>query len=285
MRTSRKRCGYGGVVGVAVFLAVVSAVSPPVPASAGSASETGGTEGSVTEGVASFVKDGTLDLEAAVKHFEDLYRSGSSISVARLRVVRPRSDRTVRMKAWTQGKDKALIVILSPAREAGTATLKVDKNLWNYFPRIRRTIRIPPSMMLASWMGSDFTNDDLVRESSLSEDYRYELVGRSEEPPGWLIRFTAKPGVVGLWSRIDLVVSEDGLIPLEARYYDRKGRLARTLYWDQVREFDGRRVPAHLVLLPQDQEGHRTELTYEEIQFDVEVPDGTFSLSSLERQR
>jgi hypothetical protein len=82
-------------------------------------------------------------------------------------VTRPRRTQTMRMKAWTEGEDKSLIIVQAPPRDAGTATLKVDNNLWNYMPRIKRTVRIPPSMMLASWMGSDFTNDDLVRESSI----------------------------------------------------------------------------------------------------------------------
>ena len=85
---------------------------------------------------------------------------------------------------------------------------------------------------MASWMGSDFTNDDLVRESSLLEDYAYSLAGRSEDPVGWLIRFEAKPGVAGLWNRFELVLSDDGQTPLRGRYYDRKDRHARTMYWE-----------------------------------------------------
>jgi len=242
----------------------------------------------------SFIKDGRLDLDAAVKHFEDMYRSESSISVAELTVTKPRRKRTLRMKVWTRGKEKALVVIESPAREKGTASLKVGKNLWNYLPRIRRTIRIPPSMMLASWMGSDFTNDDLVRESSYSEDYTYRLVGRSEEPPGWLITFDAKPDVAGLWKRLELVVSADGRLPVKAGYYDRKDRLARTMYWDEVRQFDGRRIPSRLTLIPEDKKQQRTEtdkprqkteMVYVDIDFDVEVPESTFSLSRLEQKR
>jgi len=233
----------------------------------------------------SFIKDGKLDLDAVVEYFEDLYRSEQSISTAELTVTKPRRKRTFRMKVWTKGEEKALIVILSPAREKGTASLKVEKNLWNYLPRIKRTIRIPPSMMLASWMGSDFTNDDLVRESSYSDDYIYELVGRSDDPPGWLIKFNAKPDVVGLWKGLELVVSKDGRIPRLARYYDRKNRLARTLYWEDVKVFDGRRIPSRIALIPEDKKGHKTEMLYLDIDFDVEVPDSTFSLSALERKR
>ena len=172
-------------------------------------------------------------------------------------------------------------------REEGVATLMVDKNLWNYFPRISRTIRIPPSMMQSAWMGTDFTNDDLVRETSFKEDYTYEVVKRTQDPNGWLVRFTAKPDTVGLWDRFDLIVTPDARLPVEAKYYDRRDRLARTLYWDQVKTFDGRLIPAHMTLIPQDKDkqGDKTEMTYLDIDFSTNVPESMFSLSELERRR
>jgi outer membrane lipoprotein-sorting protein len=191
----------------------------------------------------------------------------------------------MKMKIWSRGNDRALILIESPAREKGTATLRVEKNLWHYLPRIKRTIRIPPSMMLASWMGSDFTNDDIVRESSYSKDYTYELVGPSKEPSGWLIRFEAKPDIVGLWNRLDLVLASDGLIPLKAEYFDRKNRLSRTIRWYEVKPFDGRLLPSRMTLIPEDKQGQKTEMVYDDIDFNAEVPDSTFSLSELERSR
>ena len=233
----------------------------------------------------SFIKDGKLDLDAVVKYFEDMYRSESSISEVELKITKPRSKRTLGMKVWTKGEEKVLIVIQSPAREKGTATLRVEKNLWNYLPRIRRTIRIPPSMMLTSWMGTDFTNDDLVRESSYSEDYTYKFVGHSEKPEGWLINFDAKPEVVGLWKRFELVVSEDGRIPIQAKYFDRKDRHARTIYWSEVKDFDGHIIPSKMTLVPEDKQGHKTELVYSDIDFDVQVSENMFSLSELERKR
>jgi len=233
----------------------------------------------------SFIRNGKLCLESIVDHFEDLYRSTSSMSQAELTVSRPRRTRTLSMKIWTRGEERSLVLIESPAREKGTATLKVDKNLWNYLPRIKRTIRIPPSMMLSSWMGSDVTNDDIVRESSYTNDYYYELVGRSKEPDGWLIRFIAKPDMIGLWEKIELVLTVDGRLPVKASYYDRKGRLSRTIAWDNINVFDGREIPARMTLTPLDKEDHKTEILYKDIKFDVEVPDSTFSLSRLEQQR
>jgi outer membrane lipoprotein-sorting protein len=230
---------------------------------------------------------GELDVDAAVARFEDLYRSESSTSHAELEVIRPRRQRSLEMKIWTQGEEKALVVIEAPPREKGTATLRVGDNLWNYLPRIRRTIRIPPSMMLSSWMGSDFTNDDLVRESSYSKDYAYALKGRSQDPDGWVVAFTAKADTVGLWERFELVVSPDGSLPLQSRWYDRKGELARIITWSDIAVLDGKRLPTRMTLVPQDkdEEGHRTTMTYHSIDFDVEHPEGMFSLSYLERKR
>ena len=215
---------------------------------------------------------------------DDLYRSRSSVARIEILVTGPRSTRSLRLKAWTRGEDESLIVIEAPPREEGTATLRVGPNLWNYLPRIARTIRVPSSMMLGSWMGTDFTNDDLVKESSLRKDFDARIDRRSDAPLGWWIRLDVKPGVVGRWARIDILVSDEGL-PVEERHFDRKGRLARTMVFDEIRTLGGRRLPVHLTLTPTDVEGQRTEMRYLDAQFDVPIPADTFSLSRLERRQ
>lgn len=222
------------------------------------------------------------DVAAVLERLDDLYRSTSSIARIEILVTSPRTTRSLRVRSWTRGEDEALVVIEAPPREEGIATLRVGQNLWNYLPRIARTIRVPPSMMLGSWMGTDFTNDDLVKESSLLEDFTSRLGSRSTSPPGWWILLDVKPGVVGRWARIELLVSDDTL-PVEERHFDRRGRLARTMTFDEIRVLGGRRLPAHLTLVPTDVAGQRTELRYLELQFDMNLPDDTFSLARLER--
>jgi hypothetical protein len=224
------------------------------------------------------------DVQAILDHLDDLYRSKSSISRMEIRVESRRSTRTLRLRAWSRGEEEVLVVIEEPAREAGTATLRVGDNLWNYLPRIARTIRVPPAMMLGSWMGTDFTNDDLVKESSLHDDFVARLERRSEDPPGWWLTLEVKPDVVGRWAKIEILVSDDWL-PVEERQYDRKGRLARTMRFDEVKRLGGRRIPARIVLEPVDGEERATELRYLEIEFDVPIPEDTFSLSRLEQTR
>jgi outer membrane lipoprotein-sorting protein len=224
------------------------------------------------------------DVDAVLARLDDLYRSKSSVARVEIVVVTPRSTRTMGVKAWTKGEDKALIVVESPSRDAGTATLRVGDNLWMYLPRVAKTMRIPPSMMLGSWMGTDFTNDDLVKESSLRKDFEARIEKRSSSPPGWWLTLTAKPGVVGRWAQIDLLVSDD-MLPVEERHYDRKRRLARTMTFDTVKKLGGRTLPTHLTVTPTDAKDRRTELTYSELSLDVDVPESTFSLSRLERKR
>jgi hypothetical protein len=222
------------------------------------------------------------DVAALLRHLDDLYRSSSSIARIEIAVVNPRSTRTMRLRAWTRGEEEALVVVEAPAREAGTATLRVGQNLWNWLPRISRTIRVPPAMMLASWMGTDFTNDDLVKESSLHDDFTARIERRSESPPGWWLGLDVKPGVVGRWARIEMLVSDDRL-PVEERHYDRKGRIARTMTFDEVKVLGSRKLPSRITLVPADGQGQRTVLRYLDVSFDVRLPDDTFSLSRLER--
>jgi hypothetical protein len=224
------------------------------------------------------------DVDRLLARMDDLYRSKSSIARMELSVTTPRNVRSLRIQAWTRGEEDALIVVEAPPREAGTATLRVGENLWNWLPRIARTIRVPPSMMLGSWMGTDFTNDDLVKESSLRKDFAAKVDRRSASPAGWWLTLEAKPGIVGRWARIELLVGDDDL-PIEERHFDRKGRLARTMTFDDVRTLGGRRLPARMVLVPEGDPGKRTEMRYLEARFDVALPEDVFSLSRLERSR
>ena len=115
------------------------------------------------------------EVRALIEEIDQLYRSESSYAVFEMEIVTPHYQRTLAMEAWSLGTKKTLIRINAPRKEKGVSTLRIDNEMWNYLPKTDRVIRIPPSMMMSSWMGSDFTNDDLVQEFSLFEDYSYEL--------------------------------------------------------------------------------------------------------------
>lgn len=223
-------------------------------------------------------------VQEVTRKLDDLYRSSSSVKRVELISQTETQTRHLKLRAWTKGTDRSLIVIEEPAREAGTATLKVGQNLWNYLPKISRTIRIPPSMMLSSWMGTDFTNDDLVQDTSYEHDFDTPPGVPSSDPPGWLFTMTVKPGIVGRWQKIEWVVTADAWLPVQAKYYDRKGRLARTMRFTNIRTLGGRPIPTRMLLDSVDQPGHRTQMEILDADFDAAVPDSTFSLSALERQ-
>lgn len=220
-----------------------------------------------------------------LERFDKLFESTGTAARIEVVMVTPDKTRTMRLRMWGEGDEKALIVIDAPPRDAGTATLKVGKNLWNYLPKISRTIRVPPSMMMGSWMGSDLTNDDLVRDSSYKEDYTSELTGRSQDPRGWNVRLEARPGTVGLWNHIDVVFSYDEGLPIKASFYDRRDRLSRTMRFGDVTDMGGRRIPTLMTVVPEREEGRRTELRYLDVEFDLELDPNMFSLSQLEKAR
>ena len=223
------------------------------------------------------------NVEQLLAGTDDLTRGTSSESVMVMEVVTARYQRTVKMKAWTQGTEKSLIQILEPAKEAGISTLKVGENIWNYLPKVDRTMKIPAGMMSGAWMGSHITNDDLVRESRLSEDFDYQITERPEGDSGqWVIELVPKPDAPVVWGKIVATIGADEL-PRSVAYHDEDGELVRTMTYSDVRDVDGRNIPTRFTVIPADKPEEYTAISYESLDFDVEIPESTFSLQALRR--
>jgi hypothetical protein len=220
-----------------------------------------------------------------IDRVDRIMRGESSYGVATMEVVTENWERNMAMEMWSLGTDYALIRITAPKKEEGTATLKADDEIWNYLPRVDRTIKIPASMMMGAWMGSHFTNDDLVKESRLIEDYDIEIAydGAREGVTVWEFALTPKPEAPVVWGRIEYQVRQDDLMPVWARYYDEDGALIRTMTWSEYRELGGRLVPAVMEVRPEDKPGERTLVRYEELEFDIDVDESYFSLQALRR--
>ena len=222
------------------------------------------------------------DIDAVVKKIDELYRAESSFSEVEMEIVTPHWNRTLRMNTWTEGKTKTFIRLLSPSKEKGVATLRLKNEMWNYFPRANKVIKIPPSMMMGSWMGSDFTNDDLVKEFTLLDDYRYEFTHPEDARPDLLyIALTPKEGLPVVWGKIIAAVREDDYIPLWDRYYDERGRLMRVIQFKDIKSFDGRRIPSVMEVIPQDKKDQKTVLRYLKAEFNIPIPEDVFSLRNL----
>jgi Outer membrane lipoprotein-sorting protein len=223
------------------------------------------------------------DATAIVDHVDQLLRGRSSRGAVRMEIVTRQWSRTLDLRIWSLGADYGLVRVEAPAREAGTTTLKVKSDVWNYLPRVDRTIRIPSSLMQGSWMGSHFTNDDLVKESRLVKDYEIATTfdGARDGTRLWEFTLTPRPDAPVVWERILLEVRQADSMPVRERYFGDGGRLARTMTFDQYRRFGGRLVPARLEVTPADQPDEHTVVTYRDLAFDVGLDPAFFSLRHL----
>jgi len=223
----------------------------------------------------------TLDPAEISKKLDELYRSKSSYAVVEMTVLNPRYQRTLKMEIWSLGMDHTLVKILSPKKERGTATLKKGTEMWNYLPKIRKLIRIPPSMMMSSWMGSDFTNDDLVKESSWETDYNIS----NGSPEGDLesLIFIPKPDAAVTWGKVVLIWDPATDLPVRQDFFDEKGVKVREMHFEDTVDLGGRMLPSKLVLIPLTKEGHKTTITYESIDFKVELDESFFSKSQVRK--
>ncbi|MBN1213569.1 MAG: outer membrane lipoprotein-sorting protein [candidate division Zixibacteria bacterium] len=224
----------------------------------------------------------SLDINKLIKEVDDLYRSEASYAELEMEIVTPHWERTLVMKSWTEGMDKTFIRITSPLKEKGVATLRIKNEMWNFLPKTNKVMKIPPSMMMSSWMGSDFTNDDLVKEFSLFEDYTYELI-KLDTPATDLhfINCIPREDLPIVWGNIVIAVTKDKHLPVWQKYYDEKGNLMRVMTYAEVKKFGDRLIPAMMEMVPLSKEGHRTIIRYIDIAFDIEVDKEIFSLRNL----
>jgi hypothetical protein len=218
-----------------------------------------------------------------IDHVDRIMRGESSYGVATMEVVTENWERSMTMEVWSLGADHALIRITAPRKEEGMATLRAEDEIWNYLPRVDRTIKIPASMMMGAWMGSHFTNDDLVKESRLIEDYEIAIShdGDRDGATVWEFTLVPKPEAPVVWGRIEYQVRQDDMMPTWARYYDEDGNLVRTMTFSDFRVLGGRLVPAVMELIPEDKPAERTLVRYTELEFDIDIDESFFSLRAL----
>ena len=226
---------------------------------------------------------GETDVRAIVKEIDELYRAESSYSEFEMEIQTPHWQRTLAGLAWSRGMDKTFLRLTAPRKEKGVATLRIENEMWNYLPKTNKVIKIPPSMMMSSWMGSDFTNDDLVKEFSLFEDYTYELT-TVEDSADDLIHINCIPreDLAIVWGNIVIAVERHTHLPVWQKYYDEKGTLMRVLRYSEPKDFGGRVIPATLEMIPTTKEGHKTVIRYLKLDFNVDVGDDIFSLRHLQ---
>lgn len=227
------------------------------------------------------------DVDALIKRIDQLLTGRSSTSVMAMSIRTPSWSRTIKLRAWAKGKDLALIRVLEGGpRETGMMTLKREKQLWTWLPQAGRVMKLPSGMMGDSWMGSDFTNDDLVRGDSFVDDFEAALAG-VEQTGGrdaWRVVLRPKPGAVVVWDRIELLIDRSNCLPVLEDFFDEDGALARRMAFSDFRQVGWRQFPARMTVVPAEK-GRETSIAYSEIAFDVDIPDDTFSLQRLRQGR
>jgi outer membrane lipoprotein-sorting protein len=228
------------------------------------------------------------DVKELVRRAEDALRGQTAEMKMRMTITTPRWTRELVIRSWddTAG-DRSFSRVLEPPKDKGTGFLRDHDAFWTWLPKVERAMRIPPSMMLQPWMGSDYTNDDLARESSLAKDYEPRALGeKSIDGAAALgIELIPKPEAPVVWARMELWLEKERLAPLRFAYFDEPepGRFeaVRELRFSDVRMVDGRPLPHDWLMVPNDKPGHSTRVQLEEARFDRKLDDAIFTQKNL----
>ena len=227
------------------------------------------------------------DAKEFIKKADQLMRASSSYAEFKMEIIKTDWSRTYGMKSWALEPDYALIYVTEPARDKGTVTLKRKKEVWNWIPSVQKVIKIPPSMMLQSWMGSDFTNDDLVHQSSIVEDYNHSLLGEEilNNYDCYKIEMIPKPEAGVVWGKVISWIVKEKYLQLKTDYYDEDGTLVKSFNGSNEVKMDDRIIFSHWEMVPYDKPGNKTILDYEKIDFNINIEESFFSEQNMKRVR
>lgn len=231
------------------------------------------------------LKAQTLTAKEIVKKADDKSRGITSQGEMTMTIVRPAWTRSITMKSWQKGSKYSLILITAPAKDKGQVFLKIKTDMWNWFPSIDKMIKIPPSMMMQSWMGSDFTNDDLVRESSIVNDYTHKLLGKEmvREQNCYKIELTPLPEAAVTWGKVISWITVDGFNQWKVEYYDEDMKLINVMNASELRKMGDRELPVRLEIIPTENPNNRTLLETKSVVFDKPIDDAFFSQQNMKK--
>ncbi len=211
----------------------------------------------------------------------------TSTAIMAMTIVRPTWERTIEFKNWTSGREYALTLITAPAKDKGLSFLKRQQEMWSWNPTISRLIKLPPSMMSQGWMGSDYTNDDILKESSVVNDYEHEIIGE-EEVDGRLcykIKMVAKEDAAVIWGHQVRWIDKKDFLFLKSELYDEDAYLVRTELGSEIKTMDGRLIPTRIELIPAEEEGQMTIIEMKEMKFNEPIKESFFSQQNMKRVR
>lgn len=225
------------------------------------------------------------DAREVIKKADDKAKGKTSQAALTIQIIRPSWTREMSLKTWTRGNELALIVVTAPVKDKGIVYLKRGKEVWNWIPAIERNIKLPPSMMSQSWMGTDFTNDDLVKEASIVEDYDHSFLTDApiDGRDCYLVQMIPKPAAAVVWGKVLLWVDKKEFIMLHGEYFDESGKLINTLHASDIRLLGGRMLPSRMEMVPANKKGNKTIMIYKEMVFDKPLKDELFSTQYMSK--
>lgn len=228
-----------------------------------------------------------LTAKQIIEKADERMRGNSSYAELSMEIIRPEWKRTMTMKSWSKGAEYALVYVVAPAKDKGTVSLKIGNEMWNWLPTIERSIKVSPSMMMQSWMGSDFTNDDLIRQSSIVNDYHHTSLGeeRFQNIDCYKIQLIPKPDAPVVWGKVVTWIAKENYNQLKAEYYDEDGTLINTMTGYDLRTLGGRLLPTRWEMVPATEPGNKTVMTYKSIDFNVTLDERFFSKQNMDRVR
>ncbi|MFY8165325.1 MAG: outer membrane lipoprotein-sorting protein [Sediminibacterium sp.] len=218
-----------------------------------------------------------------VKKMDNNMRGETSQAILMIKTVRPTWSREMTVKTWMKGTNYAMILVQAPIKEKGIVFLKRKKEVWNWMPTLERNIKLPPSMMTNSWMGTDFTNDDLIKEASVVEDYFHKIVGDTiiDNRNCYIIEFLPKPNTAVVWGKLVVAIDKKDFLELYTEFYDEEGALINVMQVDSIKIMDGRLIPTHMEMIPQNKKNHKTELFYKSVLFNRQIDDDFFNTEQM----
>jgi len=222
-----------------------------------------------------------------IKKADEKQRGDYSHGEMKMTIIRPDWTRETTMKMWSYKDELSLILITAPARDKGTSFLKRSREMWNWQPTIDRVIKLPPSMMSQSWMGSDFTNDDLVKQSSIIYDYAHNITGEAnvEDRNCWEITLIPKEDAAVVWGKVIIWIDKKDFLELKTEFYDEDDYLVNTMYGREIGKLGGKILPHILEVIPADKEGHITRIEYLNLNFSTPIKESFFSIRNMQKVR
>lgn len=227
----------------------------------------------------------TENAAAIVRKADERMRGKTSFAEMSITTVRPKWTRSMDIKVWTKGTQYSMILVNAPAKDKGTAFLKRRKEVWNWLPALERTIKLPPSMMSQSWMGTDFTNDDLVKESSIVDDYVQKIVGSEHqgERDCYKIELVPKPEAAVVWGKIFVWIDKKDYIEMRSEFYDENGALSQTMVGSELKMLGGKLLPSKMEMIPVGKKSQSTTIVYKTLLFDKPIEDSFFTTENMSK--